>query len=351
LIREDHLNRLDTSSRQTRLKSALFRGDTLTLANPEYFKMVRVFIEELLHADRDPEDITSAALAAGKKNAVAQIIANEPGVLAGIEEAFWYFTNFGLAVERAGADGQCVKAGQAFLRLEGDSDRLLSLERVGLNLLQRMSGIATFTQRLQNIVRGRVGDAPPNANIIATRKTPWGLLDKRAAHLGGGGTHRLGLGDAILIKTNHLRLFAPDESDAIPIALNRAWGERQRSAFIEVEVTGLAGALSAGHTFRNLRRSEPEADSYPCLVMLDNRSAAEAGEIIAALKTEGVWDDILIEVSGGISEAGLAAYADAGVDAISVGALTHSCKALDLRCRLEVETGKNVEIGSEVRFV
>ena len=137
------MNRLDHSSRQTRLKSALFRGDTLTLANPEYFRMVRTFTEELLHADRDPLDITSAALGAGRKNAVAQIIANEPGVLAGIDEAVWYFTNFGLAVERAGADGQSVKAGQAIMRLEGDTDRLLSLERVGLNLLQRMSGIAT----------------------------------------------------------------------------------------------------------------------------------------------------------------------------------------------------------------
>jgi nicotinate-nucleotide pyrophosphorylase (carboxylating) len=344
------LNRLDRSSRQTRLRSALFRGDTLTLANPEYFRMLRAFTEELLHADRDPEDITSVALAAGRKNTVAQIIANESGVLAGIDEAVWYFTNFGLAVERVGADGQSVKSGQTILRLEGDSDRLLSLERVGLNLLQRMSGIATYTQRLQNIVRGRGSDAPPNANIIATRKTPWGLLDKRAAHLGGGGTHRLGLGDAILIKTNHLRLFAPEESDAIPIALNRAWGERHRAVFIEVEVTGLAGALAAGRTFRELRRSDAKADSYPCIVMLDNRTADEASRIIGDLRAEGVWDDILIEVSGGISEAALAAYADSGVDAISVGALTHSCKALDLRCKLEVGAVSKVEIGSEAKF-
>ena len=345
------MNRLDRSSRQTRLKSALFRGDTLTLANPEYFRMVRTFTEELLRADREPEDLTSVALAAGKKNAAAQVIANEPGVLAGIDEAVWYFTNFGLTVERAGADGQSVKPGQAFLRLEGDSDLLLSLERVGLNLLQRMSGIATYTQRLQDIVRGRGGENPPNANIIATRKTPWGLLDKRAVHLGGGGTHRLGLGDAILIKTNHLRLFAPDESDAIPMALNRAWGERHRAAFIEVEVTGLTGAMAAGRAFRDLRRSDANADSYPCIVMLDNRTADEAGRIIAALRSEELWDDILIEVSGGVSEEGLAAYADSGVDAISVGALTHSCKALDLRCKLEVETVQKLEIGREAKFV
>jgi len=213
-----------------------------------------------------------------------------------------------------------------------------------------MSGIATATQRLQNIIRDRGAQAPPNAHIIATRKTPWGLLDKRAAHLGGGGTHRLGLGDAILIKTNHLRLFAPQESDAIPIALNRAWGERHRAVFIEVEVTGLDGALAAGRTFKDLRRSDTNADSYPCIVMLDNRTADEAGRIIAALRGEGVWDDILIEVSGGISETALTAYADSGVDAISVGALTHSCKALDLRCKLEVDLRNNVEIGREAKI-
>ena len=106
--------------------------------------MVRAFTEEASARRPRSEDITSVALAAGKKNAVAQILANEPGVLAGIDEAVWYFTNFGLAVERFSADGRSVRSGQPVLRLEGDSDRLLSLERVGLNLLQRMSGIATL---------------------------------------------------------------------------------------------------------------------------------------------------------------------------------------------------------------
>jgi nicotinate-nucleotide pyrophosphorylase (carboxylating) len=85
--------------------------------------------------------------------------------------------------------------------------------------------------------------------------------------------------------------------------------------------------------------------------MLDNRTADEAGRIIAALRADGLWEDILVEVSGGISETGLAAYADSGVDAISVGALTHSCKALDLRCKLEVESAENVELGHEVKLV
>jgi nicotinate-nucleotide pyrophosphorylase (carboxylating) len=333
-------------SRQERLRSALFRGEGLTLKNPDYFKMVRTFTEELLRVDREPCDLTSAALDFPEGRARAQIIAIESGVLAGLDEAVWYFTNFGVTAQRQSADGQRLEPGQAFLELEGNAEMLLSLERVGLNLLQRMSGIATATRRLQDAVRQRGRLSPPNANVVATRKTPWGLLDKRAAHLGGGGTHRLGLGDAILIKTNHLRLFAPDEAQAIPMALNRAWTERHRAAFIEVEVTELAGALAAGRAFRALQRTDGNSDSYPCLIMLDNRSVEEASKIIAALRAEGVWDDVLIEVSGGISEETLEAYADCGVDAISVGALTHSCRALDLRCKLEVEAGGKKPIGA-----
>lgn len=289
--------------------------------------------------DREPADLTSTALAAAQGSTQARIVANESGVLAGLDEAVWFFTNFGLAAKRLGADGQSLEPGQEFLELEGNANLLLSLERVGLNLLQRMCGIATATRRLQHLVRNRGPHTPPNANVVATRKTPWGLLDKRAAHLGGGGTHRLSLGDAILIKTNHLRLFAPEEAQAIPMALNRAWTERHRAAFIEVEVTGLAGALAAGRAFRALRRSDANSDSYPCLVMLDNRSVEEVSRIIATLRAEGLWDGVLIEVSGGISEATLEAYADCGVDAISVGALTHSCRALDLGCKLEVPVG------------
>jgi nicotinate-nucleotide pyrophosphorylase (carboxylating) len=336
-----------TQSRQERLRSALFRGESLTLANHDYLKMVSTFTGELLRVDREPVDLTSSALAITDGRAKARMIANEPGVLAGLDEAVWFFTNFGANAQRLSADGQKLEPGQAFLELEGDAELLLTLERVGLNLLQRMSGIATATRHLQDKVRQRGSNMPPNANVVATRKTPWGLLDKRAAHLGGGGTHRLGLGDAILIKTNHLRLFAPDEAQAIPMALNRAWTERQRATFIEVEVTGLSGALAAGRAFRALRRTDAKSDSYPCLIMLDNRTVEEVSKIISALRTEGVWDDVLVEVSGGISEETVEAYADCGVDAISVGALTHSCKALDLRCKLEVQVGRKAPVSAK----
>ncbi len=340
-----------TQTRQERLKSALFRGEALTLQSVAYSRLVRILTEELLRADQEPNssvgwpcDLTVEALGAGKGESEAQIIANEPGVLAGLEEAVWFFTNFGALATPRAVDGQWLEAGKPVLSVEGDSGLLLSLERVGLNLLQRMSGIATAARRLQERIHRRA----PQTHVVATRKTPWSLLDKRAAHLGGAGTHRLGLGDAILVKGNHLRLFAANEEDAVPAALHKAWESRKRAAFIEVEVTGQAGALAAGHAYRELRRDGEE--SYPCLVMLDNRTPEEIARIIAALKSEGVWDDVLVEVSGGISDATLDAYADCGADAISTGALTHSCKALDLRsklgsklgCKLEAQVGKQV---------
>jgi len=326
-------------SRQERLRKALFRGGNLTLANDDYFRTFRTITEELLRVDRGTGDVTSAALGATENHARALIIAKEPGVLAGIEEAVWYFTNFGVAAKRSAADGQSVEAGQELLALEGNAEQLLSLERVGLNLLQRMCGIATETRRLQDKVRHRRGDAPPNANVVATRKTPWGLLDKRAAHLGGGGTHRLSLSDAILIKTNHLRLFDADEARAIPPAVDRAWEQRRGAAFIEVEVTGLPGALAAAKRFQALRKAGDDSDSYPCLIMLDNRSVEETSEIIACMRRERVWEDVLVEVSGGMTEESIESYAECGVDAISVGALTHSCRALNLHCKLELEAG------------
>ncbi len=330
-----------SETRQERTKAALFRGEGLTVQNLAYSRMVRILMEELLRSDKEPRspadwpcDLTVEALRVGKGESDAVFVANEPGVLAGLDEAVWFFTDLGARATPHAADGQALEPGRPFLTLEGDSELLLSVERVGLNLLQRMSGIATAANRLQERVHLRA----PQTHVVATRKTPWGLLDKRAAHLGGAGTHRLGLGDAILIKGNHLRLFAAREEDAVPLALHKAWAAKNRAAFIEVEVTGQGGAVAAGRTFRELRSSAP--GSYPCLVMLDNRTPGEVSDIIAALKHEGVWDDVLVEVSGGISDANLDAYADCGADAISMGALTHSSKALDLRCKLEAGVEK-----------
>jgi nicotinate-nucleotide pyrophosphorylase (carboxylating) len=311
-------------TRQQQLEEALFRGDSLTLENPDYLREVQELTGTLLRSDLAPKDLTAEALAIRNEPVHAVIMARERGVVAGLAE-------FGLLMEAAGVtvhfekkDGDTFEAGDILLRLEGDQNVLLSHERAGLNLLQRMSGIATLTRNLQR----RVEAECPSTRVVATRKTLWGWLDKRAVHVGGGGTHRLGLGDAILIKNNHLALIARREEDAAPVAIARAWNFRREAAFIEVEVRSEAAALAAAETFRRLQKES--AERYPCLLLLDNLAPTEISTILHTLRERRFWDYTLVEASGGISENNVEAYADTGVDAISMGALTHSARSLDL---------------------
>jgi len=316
------------ATRQQRIEQALFRGGNLTLENPSYCRTVRTFTEILLETDLAPRDLTAEALGVKSRHASAAVITREGGVAAGLQEFSFLLQRHGLDVTLEKNDGDAMRPGDTLLHATGDETTLLSLERVGLNLLQRMSGIATASRCLQQRVRER-GWA---TRIVGTRKTPWGLLDKCALHLGGGGTHRLGLGDAIVIKNNHLALLASSEEEAAPLAIEKAWKFRGESAFIEVEVRGEAAAVAAASTFRGLQ--EDAADDYPCLLMLDNMSPDEIGGILATLRRENLWDCVLIEASGGISEANVESYAACGVDAISIGALTHSARALDLCQRI-----------------
>lgn len=317
-----------TTTREQRLEQALFRGGSLTLENPEYAQALRAFTDALLRSDLTPGDLTVEALELENQPASGTIVAREPGVAAGLEELAFMLRGFGVHMQFEKRDGDAIESGDVVLRAEGGRTRLLSLERVGLNLVQRMSGIATATRRIEAVVRRRSA----TTRVVATRKTPWGLLDKRAVHLGGGGTHRLGLGDAIVIKNNHLALIASREEDAAPEAIRRAWNFRAQAAFIEVEVRSAAAALAAARAFRRMR--EESSEDYPCLVMLDNMTPKEISGVLGALERENLRDAILIEASGGISEGNAEEYAACGVDAISVGALTHSALSLDLCQRI-----------------
>jgi len=314
-----------SATREQLMERALCRGASLTLENPAYCDAVREFTETLLAADLAPRDLTVAALGLTGRHASAAVIANEGGVAAGLAELAFLLESRGLAVHIEKKDGEAMRPGETLLRAEGDEMLLLSLERVGLNLVQRMCGIATTARRLQERARRH----SPGIRVVGTRKTPWGLLDKRALHLGCGGTHRLGLGDAIVIKNNHLALLAAREEDAAPVAIERAWKFRQEAAFIEVEVRSEVAARAAAGTFRRLLDQASEA--YPCLLMLDNMAPDAIRAIVDMLRREGLWDHALVEASGGISEKNIEAYAASGVDAVSIGALTHSARALDLR--------------------
>jgi nicotinate-nucleotide pyrophosphorylase (carboxylating) len=314
--------------REQRIKKALFRGASLTLDHPEYRDVVRIFTEVLLRADLAPRDLTVAALGASGGRAEAAILARDGGVVAGLAELAFLLQSHGVAATLEKRDGDAIRPGDLLLRAEGDEMRLLALERVGLNLIQRMSGIATAIRCLQERAKRQC----PATRIVGTRKTPWGLLDKRALHLGNGGTHRLGLGDAIVVKNNHLALLAGREEEAAPIAIGRAWAFRKESAFIEIEVRGGAAARAAAVAFRHVQ--EDSAEEYPCLLMLDNMTPDQIGAILDVLRRENLWDHVLVEASGGISESNVEAYAARGVDAISIGALTHSTRALDICQRI-----------------
>lgn len=317
-----------SKAREGRVEQALFRGANLTLANPAYSRSARSLLNALLEEDVGSGDLTVRALEMDGKKAIAEVKAREAGVIAGLEEYGMLLRQRGIEVGFLRRDGEMVQPGETVLHAEGDRGDLLALERTGLNLLQRMSGIATASRSLQERVRAS-GAA---ARIIGTRKTLWGLLDKRALHLGSGGTHRLGLNDAILIKNNHLALLAGREEEAAPLAIEKAWKMRKEAAFIEVEVRGAEAARVAAQAFQRLQ--EADSGACPCLILLDNMTPEQAGEIVALLRREGLWDSALLEASGGISESNAQAYADTGVDALSIGALTHSARALDLSQRI-----------------
>lgn len=325
------ISEIRRTNREERVRAAFYRGESLTLSNLDYLHAFDGLAGELLRQDTSLGDLTVEALGIGGRKCVVEIRSKEKGIAAGVEEAKWFYERAGLAVPIGMRDGDPVDAGDVLLRTEGSVGVLLVLERSVVNLMQRMSGIATATRNLVN----RIAQHSPAVHVVATRKTPWGLLDKRAVHLGGGGTHRLNLGDAILIKTNHLRLALANESADFESRIARAWENRKKSAFFEVEVTAVEEAVAVA---RALRRSQMQDDSCPCVLMLDNFSVEQAAAAIAELRNRHLHEFVLVEASGNIDEDSLDAYASTGVDVISIGALTHSARALDLSARLIPES-------------
>jgi nicotinate-nucleotide pyrophosphorylase (carboxylating) len=324
-----------TAGAQPAIKRALFRGERLHMGDEDYRAAVATLMDPLLFSDAGGGDLTVEALDVAQGRASAQVLAKEPGVAAGIEEFTWLLSRRDMAVKTFKQDGEAIQCGDVLAEVEGQRGMLLSRERTMLNLLQRMSGIATMTRTMQERV---VRASSARTHVVATRKTPWGLLDKRAVHLGGGGTHRLSLSDAILIKNNHLALLGSREEDAVIVAIDRAWALRERAAFVEVEVRSAGAAVVAARAFRGLRASDSEA--CPCLLLLDNMSPEQVRGTLDVLQSEGLRDgkdspeSVLVEVSGAINESNLDEYASCGADALSMGALTHSPRALDLSLKI-----------------
>jgi len=297
----------------------------LSFDNPAYERWSRIFTFDTYESDIGDGDITVHSVLGGIARTGRALVASQgKGVVAGIREASWFLRKLDVAVDVLIDDGERVDPGDTLMSLEGPAELLLRTERTHLNLVQRMSGIATRTAHLIDLIKG----AGIDCAIAATRKTPWPMLDKRAVVMGGGVSHRLGLEDAILIKENHLaELVSMGVHDPIKEALHRAWEAREQVRFIEIETTCRKEVLDAAKCFDSLQDG---AQTIPCVLMLDNFSPAESTAIINELEHEGLKDSILLEGSGNITESNLLEHAATGVDVVSMGALTHSPRALDI---------------------
>jgi nicotinate-nucleotide pyrophosphorylase (carboxylating) len=263
-------------------------------------------IEAALAEDVGPGDVTSEAVLEDARRCQVRVLVKDEGVVCGLPVAKAVFRRLDPDVlfEPLAADGERVGAAPAAVaRVEGHARALLAGERTALNLLGRLSGVATLTRRFADAVEGT------GVVILDTRKTTPGLrtLEKYAVRCGGGRNHRLGLYDAILIKDNHVRL-----AGGVAAALARAGANRRNGLAIEVEADTLDDvreALAAG------------ADR----ILLDNMLPGQLAEAVAL--ADGRAE---LEASGGVSLATVRELAETGVDSISVGALTHSARSLDV---------------------
>jgi len=272
-------------------------------------RIVEEKLKQILADDIGQGDVTAAAVIPANSTVKAEVIAKEEGVVAGIEEATYLLEYLGLTVRAKVADGEKIKNKQVLMQISGDGQTILSGERTMLNLLSRMSGIATKTRMLIE----KLEKVNAKTKIAATRKSAPGLLyfDKKAVIIGGGDSHRSHLDDMILIKDNHLAIIGTVEE-----AVKRAKANASFTKKIEIEVTNIEDALKA---------AKAGAD----IIMLDNFSPKQAKDAGEALGKAG-FGKVLLEVSGGITGENLLDYASAQVDIISLGELTHSVKALDI---------------------
>jgi nicotinate-nucleotide pyrophosphorylase (carboxylating) len=272
--------------------------------------MVERLIEAALAEDIGTGDLTSLYFVPAERRATAFIVAREAGVLSGGEVALEVFRKVDPGIETTllVSDGDRISAGAYLMKVEGPARSLLTAERTALNFMQRMSGVASATRRYVDEVRGTT------AQILDTRKTipGWRLLDKRAVVHGGGTNHRMGLYDRVMVKDNHL--VAEGRLGELQEAIRRLKADHPA---VEVELE--ADRLEQVEAFLEL-----EAVDY---LLLDNMSLEE---LRMAVGLRGDQADPRLEASGGVTLDTVAAIAATGVDFISVGAITHSVKALDL---------------------
>lgn len=278
--------------------------------------VIRAAVDAALAEDAPWGDLTAEHVLAESATATARLVAREPGVFAGgaVVTAAFTRTDPRIDVSVLVADGERFEAGATIAVIAGPARGILTAERVALNFVQRMSGIATLTAGYVAEVAGT------GARIVDTRKTTPGLraFEKHAVVCGGGRNHRFGLSDAVMLKDNHLAVLTASGDD-VSTALRRLRDRLGHTVHIEVEIDRLdqlAAVLDGG------------ADT----IMLDNFDLADLTAGVAAIGGRAI-----VEASGGVDLSTVAAIAATGVDVISVGALTHSVRSIDLG--LDVDLG------------
>jgi nicotinate-nucleotide pyrophosphorylase (carboxylating) len=284
-------------------------------------RRITAILENALLEDRATRDATSYACIDANERAVATILAKQECVLSGVACVHRILDVFAVLDGTVTShpevtshteifDGIRLRKGQSVAVIRHNARVILSCERVILNIMQRMSGIATLTRKYVDAVAGT------KTVVLDTRKTAPGLrvLDKYAVTCGGGHNHRLDLSDGILIKNNHIEL-----AGGVVPALERALHNRRGSEMVEIEV-------------RSLEELEQVLEHGAEAVLLDNMTPETVGKAVERVRSLG--RAVPLEASGGITLENIRAYAETGVDFISVGALTHSVQAVDLSMRI-----------------
>ncbi len=279
--------------------------------------MIEDALRRFLDEDIGHGDITTDALVNPAAKATGTVICKRRAIIAGLSESIILLKLVGCEGKSKIREGQEVPAGTIILEASGSGNALLKVERVLLNLLSHMSGVATATAELVKIAKKNGG----STRIACTRKTLPGLryFEKKAVELGGGDTHRLRLDDSVLIKDNHLELVG-----SITESVRKAKAKASFTKKLEVEATSPDQAVEA-------------ALAGADIVLLDNMTPSEVKRSVSLLEAKKLRDNLLIEVSGGITRENLSSYAKTGVDVISVGSITNSAKTIDMSLELRAK--------------
>ena len=322
------------------------KAGQLSINNPDYQRILDELFLFFVQNDHVQDDITVRMFLPTEVSSVLKtgiVFAKTACVVSGVEEVMYLSKKHTkLTSKQFVQDGKSVSVGTKIISFDGGAKDILAYERVFINILQRMSGIATETAKYVARIKDLNLANPPM--IAATRKTPWMHVDKKAVAVGGGVTHRLDLSDGILLKDNHLELLIQElslatEAKAISYAIEHA-NIADPNIVIEVEAKTEEGAFAAVESYQKRKLQNA------FVILLDNFTPERARKVIAQLRhpefisgsrkmlnqvqhdKENV--DIFFEASGGINLENLAEFAKTGVDVMSIGALTHSPKAADL---------------------